>query len=85
MTTLSTYSAQYLKLLQVQHEGFRTGRIILLLKKILDTADPVATTAVILLTVCLGVIAYMQLGDAGMILAVYSDSCKALPALIPAL
>ena len=84
MSTLSTYTIEHLKM-QVQHEGLRTGRIILLLKKILDSAEPVATTAVILLTVCLGVIAYMQVGDAGMILAVYSDSCRALPALIPAL
>ena len=83
MSTLSTYSAHYLKL-QVQHEGIRAGRIILLLKKILNSAEPVATTAMILLTVCLGVIAYMQVGDAGMILAVYGDTCRALPTLIPA-
>ena len=84
MSTLSTYATEHLKM-QVQHEGLRTGHIILLLKKILHSAELVATTAVILLTVCLGVIAYMQVGDAGMILAVYSDSCRALPALIPAL
>ena len=54
------------------------------LKKIIDSAEQVATTAVILLTVCLGVIAFMQVGDAGMMLAVYGDTCRALPTLIPA-
>ena len=84
MSTLSTYTIEHLKM-QVQHEGIRAGHIILLLKKILDSAEPVATTAVILLTVCLGVIAFMQVGDAGMILAIYSDTCRTLPTLIPAL
>ena len=84
MSTLSTYSAHYLKL-QGQYEGIKAGRVTALLKKILDSAEPVATTAVILLTVCLGVIAFMQVGDAGMILAVYSDSCRTLPELISAL
>jgi hypothetical protein len=84
MSTLSTYTIEHLKM-QVQHEGIRVGHVILLLKKILDSAEPVTATAVILLTVCLGVIAFMQVGDAGMILAVYSDTCRALPALMPAL
>ena len=84
MSTLSTYTDEHLKM-QLQHEGIRKGRIILLLKKILDSAKPVATTAVILLTVCLGVIVFMQFSDAGMILAVYGDTCRAIPALLPAL
>ena len=84
MSTLSTFSVGHFRL-QVQYEGIKTGRVTSLLKKILDSAEPVATIAVILLTVCLGVIAFMQVGDAGMILAVYGDTCRALPALIPAL
>jgi hypothetical protein len=84
MSTLSTYSGEHLKL-EVQHVRIKAGRITLFLKKILDSAEQVATTAVILLTVCLGVIAFMQVGDAGMMLAVYGDTCRALPALIPAL
>ena len=84
MSTLSTYSAEHLKL-EVQYEGIKAGRVTSLFKKILDLAEPAATTAVILLTVCLGMIAFMQVGDAGMMLAVYGDTCRALPALIPAL
>ncbi len=84
MSTLSTYSAEHLKL-EVRHVGMKAGGITLLLRKILDSAEPVAAGAVILLTVCLGVIAFMQVGDAGMMLAVYGDTCRTLPPLIPAL
>jgi hypothetical protein len=84
MSTLSTYSAQHLKL-QVPYEGIEERRLSLLLRKILDSAEQVATTAVILLTVCLGIIAFMHVSDAGMILAAYGDTCRALPTLIPAL
>ena len=84
MSTLSNYSTHYLRF-QVHYEGIKAGRVTLFLKKILDSAEPVVTTAVILLTVCLGVIAFMQVSDAGVMLAAYSDTCRALPALVPAL
>ncbi len=84
MSTLSTYLAGHLKL-EVGQVGIKAGGITLFLRKILDSAEPVATAAVILLTVCLGVIAFMQVGDAGMMLAVYGDTCRALPPLITAL
>ena len=84
MSTLSTYSAHHLKL-QVLYEGLKGGRLTSLLNKILDSAEGVATTAVTILTVCLGVIAFMQVSDAGMILSAYGDACRTLPALVPAL
>jgi hypothetical protein len=84
MSTLSHYSDHYLRL-QVHYEGIKAGRLTSLLKKVLACAEPVSTTAVILLTVCLGVIAFLQISDAGMILAAYGDTCRALPTVLPAL
>lgn len=84
MSTVSVYSTEHLKL-HVHHEGVRTGLLASLLKKILESADRVASTAVVLLTVVLGVFAFMQVGEAGTVIASYGDLCTVLPTLFPVL
>ena len=84
MSTLSVYSAEHLKL-HVHHEAIRTGLLTSPLKKILESADRAAGTAVVLLTVVLGVFAFMQVGEAGMVMGSYGDICTVLPPLFPIL
>jgi spore maturation protein SpmA len=80
MSTLSVYSAEHLKL-HVHRGGGRTGVFVSVLKKMLESADRAAATTVVLLTVVLGVFAFMQIGEAGRVIASYSDLCRVLPTL----
>ena len=84
MSTLSVYSAEHLKL-HVHHEEGRTGLLTSLLKKILESADQAAGTAVVILTVVLGVFAFMQVGEAGGVMGSYGDICTVLPIIFPIL
>lgn len=84
MSTLSVYSAEHLKL-HVHHEEGRTGLLTSLLKKMLESADQAAGTAVVILTVVLGVFAFMQVGEAGGVIGSYSDICTVLPTIFPIL
>lgn len=84
MSTLSVYSAEHLKL-HVHHEEVSTGLLRSLLKKMLESADRAAGTAVVLLTVVLGVLAFMQVGEAGTVIGSYGDICTVLPTIFPIL
>ena len=84
MSTLSVYSAEHLKL-HVHHEEGRTGLLTSLLKKILESADQGAGTAVVILTVVLGVFAFMQVGESGGVMGSYGDVFTLLPKLFPVL
>ena len=84
MSTLSVYSTEHLKL-HVHHEEIRTGLLTSLLKKILESADGAAGTAVVLLTVVLAVFAFMQVGEAGTVIGSYVDICTVLPTIFPIL
>ena len=84
MSTLSVYSAEHLKL-HVHHEEGRTGLLTSLLKKMLESADQAAGTAVVILTVVLGVFAFMQVGEAGTVMGSYGDICTVLPTIFPIL
>jgi hypothetical protein len=66
----------------MHHEEVRTGSLTSLLKKILESADRVAGTAVVLLTVVLGVFAFMQVGEAGTVIGFYSHICTVLPTIL---